>query len=588
MENAQPVCDALLVRVTLLLLGAALGVLAYRVQVHDLRTTGDHAAATVAVGYAFLAAGLVAWTRRPANRLGPLMVVAAFALLARQLRYSNNAVFFTTFFALGELSYALVGHSVLAYPFGHVRGRVERWLVRAGYATALVFPLAVLLAYEGGRPLIQFTGPRDSVVDIVPSDDLAILVQKVEVVAFYGILGTCFIAVIVRNLVWAAPRMRRVLAPLLVAAITIALRAVWESVFTFVDRKVASESLFWWEIGALIALPLALLAGLLRAKLARAAVADLLLQLERVSVPGLRDALARTLGDPTLQLAFALPGGHAFVDAGGAQVELPTADPRRAVTRLDHDGESVAALVHDPSLLEEPELVEAAGAAARLALENAQLQAELRVHLQEVEASRARLVDAADEERRRIERDLHDGLQQSLMAIAIRLTDAHRQGGGRLDVELERTLKSSVSDLKSALQELRELAHGLHPTILAEGGLAAALDGLASRSGLLVTVDATQERFAPEIELTAYFVASEALANVAKHAQASAVEIGVRRENGTLRIEVVDDGVGGARLTGGTGLRGLADRIEARGGTLHLESPRGGGTRVVGAIPCGS
>src|SRR5439155_22256012 len=303
---------------------------------------------------------------------------------------------------------------------------------------------------------------------------------------------------------------------------------------------------------------------------------------ERVSVPGLRDALARTLGDPTLQLAFALPGGHAFVDAGGAPVGLPTADPRRAVTRLDHDGESVAALVHDPSLLEEPELVEAAGAAARLALENAQLQAELRVHLQEVEASRARLVDAADEERRRIERDLHDGLQQSLMAIAIRLTDAHRQGGGRLDVELERTLKSSVSDLKSALQELRELAHGLHPTILAEGGLAAALDGLASRSGLLVTVDATQERFAPEIELTAYFVASEALANIAKHAQASAVEISVRRENGTLRIEVVDDGVGGARLTGGTGLRRLADRIEARGGTLHLESPRGDGTRIVG------
>jgi len=360
-------------------------------------------------------------------------------------------------------------------------------------------------------------------------------------------------------------------------------------VFTFVDRPFASAYLFWWQITAVIALPIALLAGLLRARLARAAIADLLLELERVSVPGLRDALARTLGDPTLHLAFALPNGRGFVDGAGQPVQLPAGDPRRAVTRLAHDGGvPFAALVHDPSLLEEPDLVHAAGAAAHLALENAQLQAELRVQLQEVEDSRARIVAAADEERLRIERDLHDGAQQRLLAIAIRLRSGQRQFGSRLDPELERLLTSSVDDLKVAGEELRELARGLHPTILAEGGLAVALDSLAGSAPVPVNVDVTAERFAPDVEATAYFVACEALANVAKHAHASGVTIGARRAHGTLRVEIVDDGIGGADLAAGTGLRGLADRVEARGGTLRIESPRGGGTRVVGEIPCES
>jgi signal transduction histidine kinase len=394
--------------------------------------------------------------------------------------------------------------------------------------------------------------------------------------------------VIVRNIVRATPRMRLVLAPLLVAAVAIALRAVFESVFTFVDRPFAYDYLFWWQAAAIVALPLALLAGLLRARLARGAVGDFLLALEDTPPEGLRDALARALGDPTLELAFWLEERETYVDAEGRVVSLPEGDPRRGVTTIEHDGKPVAALVHDRSLLEEPELVQSAGAAARLALENARLQAELRLQLQRVEESRTRVVAAGDEERRRIERDLHDGAQQRLVALALELRSAQRRLGTELDPEVERLLAGTVEGLQDAVEELRELAHGIHPTILAEGGLGPALNELAGRVPVPVTVEATSQRFGEDVEATAYFVASEALANVVKHANAGAVAIGARHVNGTLLIEVADDGIGGASIERGSGLRGLVDRVEARGGRLEVHSRSGGGTRLVAQIPCGS
>ena len=586
-------CDDLHVRaIVLIAAGAALGVVAYHVQVHDLYSPHERAAASVAVGWAFLVAGIAAWARRPANRLGRLLVVTAFAILARQLRYSHDPVVFTVFFALGDIPYALAGHSVFAYPFGRIRSAPERALVIAGYVTVAVFPLAALLFYDGRPALLQYNPldprPHRSVVRIWSSDHAVELLQKTEIVVFYGILAALFIVLIGRKLVQATPRMRVVLLPLLVAAIMIALRAVFENVLTFGDRRFAYDYVFWWQFAALIALPLALLAGLLRARLARGAVGDLLLALERTPPAGLRDALAHALDDPTLQLALWLPERGEFVDVAGKPVALPTDDRRHAVTRIEDEGEPVAALVHDPSLLEEPELVEGVGAAARLALENARLQAELRVQLKNVDDSRARIVAAGDEERRRIERDLHDGAQQRLVAIALELRTAQRRIGQRLDPEVESVLTTAVNELQGALEELRELARGIHPTILAEGGLAAALDSLARRSPLSVRVDATAERFPPDVEATAYFVACEALANVAKHAGATTTTVAARRENGTLVIEVADNGVGGASLDGGSGLRGLADRVEARGGLLRVESERGSGTRVIGEIPCAS
>jgi signal transduction histidine kinase len=592
-EAARTLCDSLRMRtIVLTVAGTALGVVAYRVQIHDLHSPRDRAIATLAYCGAFLVAGIAAWARRPANRLGQLMVVTGFALLARQLRYSHDPAAFTVFFLLGDLPYALVGHCVFAYPFGRIRGRAERALVVAGYATASVFPLAVLLLHDRRSPLLQDNPldprPHKSLLHLATSGHAVELLQKSEVVVFFGVLATLFIVLIARNLLRATPRMRVVLLPLVVAAITFALRAVFESVFTFFDRPFAYDYVFWWQAGAIIALPLALLAGLLRARLARGALGELLLALERTSPAGLRDALAHALGDPTLELAFWLPERNEFVDDQGTALPLPADDSPQALTPIEHQGEPVAALVHDRSLLEEPELVQAAGAAARLALENARLQAELRVQLKNVEESRARVVAAGDEERRRIERDLHDGAQQRLVAIAIKLRRAQRRLGSNLDPAVEDVLETAVDELQVAVEELRKLAQGIHPTILAEGGLSAALDSLAGRSSLPVQVEATTERFPPDIEAAAYFVACEALANVVKHADAAGVSVAARRRNGTLVIEVADDGVGGARLDRGSGLRGLADRLEARGGRLRVETPDEGGTRVIGEIPCAS
>jgi signal transduction histidine kinase len=570
----------------LLVGGAALGVAAYYAQTHALHSP-KHAVAQVAIGWAYLLAGLVAWARRPTNRMGRLMVLTGLALLARQLRYSENPLVFTVFFILGDLGYALVGHSALAYPSGRVTDRAERALVVAGYTTVLVLPPLTALFYGGTRPMIGFDRlPRNSLINVTDNPHVVELLQKTEIVVFFGVLATLFIVLVGRRLWQATPRMRRILAPLLVAAVAFGLRAISECVFTFVDRPFAYEYLFWWWAAAVFALPLALLVGLLRARLARAGVGDLVVELEHARPEELRDALARTLGDPTLDVAFWLPESGAYGDAAGRPVELPE-DGARAVTLLDHEGEPLAAIVHDPSLLDEPKLVRAAGAAARLALENAQLQADMRAQLTQVQASRVRIVSAADEERKRIERDLHDGAQQRLAALALQLRTAQRRlDSPEADPAVEALLESAVAELQAANQELRELVRGVYPPILTEEGLAAALESLALRNPFPIELDVLEGRFPAQVEATAYFVACEGLANVAKHAQASRASVCIARHNGLLAVEIADDGVGGAVPLERSGLSGLADRVEALGGRLRVVSPAGAGTRVLAEIPC--
>jgi signal transduction histidine kinase len=572
---------------------AALGIYAYEVQVDDLHSPPSHARAIVAVAWAFVVAGLVAWLRRPSNRLWTLLLAAGFALLLRQLRYSFDAWLFTIFFALGELPYALVPHSVLAYPSGRVVERAERALVKVGYLCLLAVPLSILFFYDGTQPLLMYNSsdprPRDSLVLLYGSPGTVEALQKALVVFYYGILGTLFIALIVRRFRRATPRSRRVLAPLLLAAVALALRGLFECVHTFVDEPSASNFLFWWQIAAFFALPLALLVGLLRAHFARAGVGDLVLELERRRPEEVRDALAKALADPTLEVAFWLPERNAYADATGTPVELPT-DGTRAVTPLEHeDGEPLAAIVHDPSLLEEPRLVSAAGAAARLALENAQLQAEMRAQLTEVKESSVRIVAAADEERQRIERDLHDGAQQRLAALAVQLRAAQKRlGEGAADPAVDALLDSAVAELQAANEELRELVRGVYPAILTEEGLAAAVESLALRNPFPIELDVLEGRLPPQVEATAYFVTCEGLANVAKHAQASKASVSIARRNGLVAVEIADDGIGGARPLERSGLSGLSDRVEALGGRLRVESPAGGGTHIFAEIPCAS
>ena len=576
-------------RIALMPAAVVLGVVAYREQLDGiLGNTSIRSLATLAYAWAFVAAGLVAWSRRKGHRLGPMLVVVGFAMLLRQLRYSFDPLTFTVFYGLGDLPYALFTHAVLAYPTGRVTDRLERAYLRIAYPVVVAFPLAILLFYDASERLRYFDPrPHESLLLVSGSPDTVSVLQQAYAVVAYGGLALAFIALIARRLVRATPRTRRILAPLLVAAVVAALRAVFDSVLTFTQRPPAfvADNLFWWQVAGLIAVPLALLAGLLRARLARLTVAGLVVDLEDTPPQGIRDALARALDDPSLRVAFWLPERSEFVDADGRPTTLPKDGEDRAVTQLEHDGHTLAALVHDPSLREEPKLVQAAGAAARMALENARLHAEVQAQLAKVKDSRARIVAAGDEQRRRIERDLHDGAQSRLVALALELKRAQR---GVADPELERLLASTAEELQGAVQELRELAQGLHPPLLVQSGLAVALSALADRTPVPVTVDADGERFAPEIEATAYFVVAEMLTNVAKHAQASRARVAAHRKNGTLVVAVEDDGVGGASAEGGSGLRGLADRIEARGGRLTVESPPGGGTRVVAEIPCAS
>ena len=297
----------------------------------------------------------------------------------------------------------------------------------------------------------------------------------------------------------------------------------------------------------------------------------------------IRELLAERVGDRTLSIAYWLADREEFVDELGRPVQLPAPGSGRAWTAVDHDGRRVAAIIHDAELDTTPELVNAAAAAAALALDNERLKADLRARVEDLRISRARIVEAADAARRRLERDLHDGAQQQLVSLALdlRLLRARLKGTDLVPMVEELSDKLAV-----ALAELRELARGIHPAILTDRGLGPAVQGLADRVPLPVEVDVElPERPAAPIEAAAYFVIAEALTNVARYARAREARVEVRRNGEGVVVAVSDDGVGGAVVEGGTGLRGLQDRLAALDGRLSIHSPPGEGTTLRAVIP---
>jgi signal transduction histidine kinase len=298
-----------------------------------------------------------------------------------------------------------------------------------------------------------------------------------------------------------------------------------------------------------------------------------------------REMLAESLGDRDLQVAYWLPDRQIFVDERGARVELPEPGSGRAWTSVDRGGRRVAAIVHDADLDAGPELVQAAAAAAALAIDNEQLKADLRARLEELRASRVRIVDAGDAARRRLERDLHDGAQQQLVALALdlRLLKARVHGDGDSAALVER----ANAKLAAALEELRELARGIHPAILTDRGLVPAVQALTRRVSLPIDCDLRIEGRLPDpVEAAAYFVVAEAVTNVVKYSQAGHCTVRAWRDGDVVEVEVVDDGIGGADPSRGSGLRGLEDRLAAVDGKLEVRSQRGEGTRVGARIPC--
>jgi signal transduction histidine kinase len=533
-----------------------------------------NAVLTIWTGWSYIAAGVIAWRRRPEYRIGPWMIATGFLWLLSAVVAGNTAGFFTVGNEVDTLAKAAFVNVLLGFPDGRLHRWPERAVAAITWLDVTVVQLAVLMFTPSPRNLIQIGTHPQLAQDLHSA-------QRWTAVALVAVA----LALVARRLRTASPPMRRALLPVLASG-ALVLALVAASVVANESSWPAAEQLVLAQIAAYGLVPYAFLAGLFRSRLARASVADLVVQLGEPVEPGsLRDSLARALGDPSLELAYWLPESASYADATGEPVQLPPDDGGRTVTTVERSGAPVAALIHDPGLREDPELLQAVGAAAGLALENERLQAELRAKLQELHASRARIVQAGDSERRRLERNLHDGAQQRLLALSFSLGLAETQppDGSPGAAQLAHDAKHEVIQ---AIEELRELARGIHPTILTDRGLAVALQTVAARSPVPVRLSVDPERLPEPIETAAYYLVSEAIANATKHSRASRVTVTVARRNGNVVIEVSDDGVGGAKTLGGSGLRGLVDRVEALDGTLFVSSPAGAGTTIRGEIPC--
>jgi signal transduction histidine kinase len=531
---------------------------------------------TLVIGWSFIGAGLVAARRRPENRTGAVMIAIGFLWFLAQLWYGNDelahtiGLAFESFFVLG------FAYLLLSFPDGRLHSRLERALIAIGFVTVTILQVAWML-FDGDPS--RCPGCSDTLLAVTFDPDVVQAIVNLQRTIGVVLSGITVVLLVGRWRVASAPA-RRAAAPVL-----------WSGAATFVaigisvgndavDKPLGDVEWLWWLVFATV--PFAFLAGLLRVRIARGAVAQLMLELGEAPEAGrVRDALARALGDPQLRLSYWVPERNGFVDADGRPVE-----PSETATIVERSGRRIAALEHDPALAGQPELLESVSAAAALALENERLNAELRARLEDLRASRARIVEAGETERRRIERNLHDGAQQRLVSIAMSLGLAERKL--QTDPDAARPiLHEARESLAMALQELRELSQGIHPVLLTERGLEAALGELPLRMPVPLELEVSlDERLPVRVEAAAYYVVSEALANVTKYAQATAVRVRVDRIDGQALVEVADDGVGGADRSRGSGLRGLADRVEALGGSFALVSPGGRGTVVRAEIPC--
>jgi len=560
--------------------GVAVALLALMADLH--RPLGESAATIalhVAGGLTYVLVGGAAWWRRPHNRTGRLMVAVGLAWFVQDLEHVSGALPF----ALGDFFFVayfgFLGHLVVAFPSGRLEGRVDRAVVTAGYLWALGGNLFTHVLFAPANSAELFVLHRDTTQYMIANGiqqglDATLCVTLVGVVALHYVRGTPPARRAIGPALWAS-------GPMLLAAILLSLPGV-TSLAPGLEKAVPVFTPI-----ALASLPLAFVMGLLRSRLAVASAGHLVVELGSSPPPErIRDALAETLHDPSLALAYQIPGREGWVDSDGHALELPDRRSSRSFTILERGGVAVAALIHDRSLENDPTLVAVVAGAAALAIENERLQADVRARLAEVMESRARLVTVADQERRRLERDLHDGAQQRLVALALTLSRA----GERVDErpgETRELLADGERQLRRALEELRRLAAGIRPAILSDAGLGPALESLAENAAVPVTLHAAVDRRLPDqVEAAAYFAVCEALTNAAKHARATHVSVTARLDGDRLLVEVSDDGAGGAEFGGGTGLNGLVDRITALDGHLTLDSPVGGGTRLEVDLPC--
>ena len=537
------------------------------------------------IGWGFIGTGLYTWAKRPDNSLGSLMVATGFAWLVAGLGSADSPVLFTIAGLFGSVWVVTTMHTLLAAPDGKL-ARGDRRIIIAAYLLVTVGVLPLWLFYD---PSTDCENCPENVFMIADSETAVdILGTAINVIAIV------LLVLVVRSLVrrWrrATRAERRLYAPMYGAGIALMLALL---------AQISLQSAGSRRRRAHRGLPRR--AGPLRARAVpvhgrvHAHAPDP--ERRRGGAGGAPERGAARSGTSATRSprrsttrrwssSTGCPSAAITWTPPAARVELPEDGPGRCVTKIERDGECVAAIVHDSTMPEVRQHAERVGAAAALALENERLDAELRAKIDELRASRERMLRIGLEERRRLERDLHDGAQQRLVSMALNI----RLARAKLNADplaADRLLESAGTELDSALEELRELARGIHPAVLSDRGLGTALETLASRAPVPVELaELPDERLPEAVELAAYFVVAEALTNVAKYAKASHATVEVARENGRVLVEVADDGVGGADPEGGTGLRGLADRLAVLEGRLEIQSEQGRGTTIRARIPC--
>jgi signal transduction histidine kinase len=559
-----------------------------------LALTSDHLVRPVAAalywGYlvaAPMAIGLYWWMRRPASRFGPLLIgLGALTWIAAWQGADTPVIFNLGVLAEGPF-WLMTMYLFLAFPMGRVEPRAARWIFGAMAFGVLAFFYPWALSspvIAGGGPLTRCApGCPENALQVWDAPNVAQVAGDLETYVGLTLTAAVFFVYLWRVLSASRPQRRGLMA----VGVTSLLFLPAYFVFNFaawileIQDVATLDALSWAIVATRILLPLGFLVALLQAELfASSALRTLLERLAARPTPEKwRDAIGEALDDPRLELGFHDPRTRRFREPSGGIVAPPAADEHRAWVPVERRGEPVAAMVIDETLTEDPELVRAAAAATLLAVENGALEGEL-------QASRARILEAGNAERRRIERDLHDSAQQRLVALRLHLALV----GERLDRSQERALIEQLGgEVERAIDELRDVARGLYPQLLGQLGPGPALEAVARRSAIPVSVrDDGLHRQSEAVETTVYFCCVECIQNASKHAgPRTSVRIRLAEENGHVNFEVRDDGAGfdPDAVQGGAGLTNLADRVATVGGNLTIESMPGAGTRVAGAIP---
>jgi signal transduction histidine kinase len=569
----------MLLRLTLWPVGLALGAFSLAIARDEpaYSFAGSSLAGAVAllgVGWALLACGLVFWGRRPGNVVGPLLAAASCAWSLAE--WDNPGAGSPLVFTIGLVLYSacplVAAWAMLAYPGGRLASWEERGAIALALAGALV-ALGLLPALFYDPATVGCAQCPHNLVLVADKPDLT---EDLNRLGFH--LGLAWSLLLIAVAGWRVARSSRtrvrVVAPVVLAG-CVYLALVAAAFATSLDRGFVGSGelerrLWFGQAAALGALAAAVAWGLLRTRRTRSSLARLVVELGEPAAPGgLRNGLAETLADPGLEIAYPVGEGR-YADALGRPVDLTLRDGR-TTTPLIRDGRPVAVLVHRTRLLDNPELIEEVASTARLALENERLQAEARAQLEDLRSSRARIIEAGDAERRRLERDLHDGAQQRLVGLSLALRLLQTRLGADDDRQLG-LLTAAESELGLAIAELRELAHGIHPAVLSDEGLAAAVEALAEEVPLRIG-DLPQERFSPAVETAAYLVVAEA-------AKAGAASVRAERRDGALVVDVEAEAEPEELVD-------LEDRVGALDGRLDVERAADGGVRIRAEIPCG-